>query len=149
MVSKLKALWSLFKAGEAVADPAKWKARQITTTMLAGLIVAAVQLAKVFGLEIPIDTETATVIAAGLLAVVNTILTITTSKTVGLPSDKQALPELQQTASSKGAQDAMQDIPEAEVGNRGISDDSRAKALEWAKQQRKYEEIDPNSKSGG
>ena len=75
---------ALFQQGQAVADPQKWKNRQITTTMLAGLIVAAVNVAKSFGYDFPIDADTANAIAVSALVVVNAVLTITTSKTVGI-----------------------------------------------------------------
>lgn len=75
---------ALFQQGQAVADPGKWKARQITATMLAGLIVAAVNVAKSFGYDLPIDYDTANGIGMTVLVAVNFVLTITTSKTVGI-----------------------------------------------------------------
>ena len=75
---------ALFQQGQSVADPQKWKSRQITATMLAGLIVAAVNVAKALGYDLPIDADTANAIAVSALVVVNAVLTITTSKTVGI-----------------------------------------------------------------
>lgn len=108
MLAKLSAIWKLFKAGEAVANPKLWKTHQVSITMLGGLIIAAVQLAKTFGYELPIDENTAQVIAGGVLAVVNVIFTITTSKHIGI-APTGALPE-----GDRGeAQQAMPSAPEA------------------------------------
>lgn len=88
MLDKLKGLWNLMQAGKAVADPALWKTRQITVTMIVAVLMALVQLAKGFGYELPIDENTATAIAGGLLAIVNVVLTLSTSEKVGFkPSD--------------------------------------------------------------
>lgn len=75
---------ALFQQGQAVADPGKWKSRQITATMLAGLIIAAVNIVKSLGYELPIDADTANAISVTALVAVNAVLTITTSKTVGI-----------------------------------------------------------------
>ena len=91
MLEKLKAFYALFEQGKVVANPAAWKAHQITATMLGGLFIAIVQMLKVFGHELPIDSDTATSIAGGIIAAVNVVLTVTTSKSVGLPSTN--LPE--------------------------------------------------------
>jgi len=84
-MDKIKALWNLFKQGQCVVDPAMWKNRQITVTVLAGVILAIINLVSAFGYAIPIDLETANAIAGGILAVVNTVLTMTTSEKVGIP----------------------------------------------------------------
>ena len=52
--------------------------------MLSGLIVAAVNVAKSLGYDLPIDADTANAIAVTVLVAVNFVLTITTSKTVGI-----------------------------------------------------------------
>ena len=85
-MNKLASLFVLFRKGAAVSDPQLWKNRQITVTVLAGLIVAVVNAASAFGYSLPIDIETANAIAAGILAIVNTVLTITTTDKVGLNS---------------------------------------------------------------
>lgn len=83
-MGKIAALWNLFKAGEQVDDPAKWKGHQITANALGAGILASVNLVKSFGYELPVDEATANTIGAGVLAVVNVILTITTSRHVGV-----------------------------------------------------------------
>lgn len=85
-MSKLSALWGLFRQGQAVTDPKLWKERQIKATVLAGVLLAVVNVVKAFGYEIPIDTETANAIAAGIIAAVNVVFTITTTEKVGVSS---------------------------------------------------------------
>lgn len=84
MFDKLKAFWDLFHKGEEVADPEKWKARQISASVIAGAIMAAVKLAGTFGIDIPVDSDTSLLIAGGVLATVNVVLTMVTSKKAGL-----------------------------------------------------------------
>lgn len=89
-MGKLAALWNLFRKGDAISDPAKWKRRQITTTMLGGAIFAVLNVAKNFGYDLQIDEGAAEAVAVGVLVVVNGVLTLTTSKTVGLPARRDA-----------------------------------------------------------
>ena len=83
-MNKVSAIWQLFKAGQSVSDPARWKSRQITVTVLGVVILAAVNLLAAFGVSIPIDTETANAIAGGILAIVNVVLTLTTTDKIGV-----------------------------------------------------------------
>ncbi len=89
MLNKLKAFWDLFKVGSSVVNPELWKKRQITATVLAGLVLAVVNLAATFGYSIPIDSETASIIAGGILALVNVVLTLITSDKAGIPVNSQ------------------------------------------------------------
>lgn len=88
VVSKVVGIAGLFQKGQAVGDPEKWKTRQISATMISGLLIAVVNLAKGFGFDIPIDAETANAIGVTALVLINGVLTITTSKTVGIESKK-------------------------------------------------------------
>lgn len=85
-MGKLIALWRVFRKGDAVADPAKWKAGQITVTAVAALLVALVQAAGAFGIEVTADENQIATVAAGVIAVVNILLTVATTKTIGLPA---------------------------------------------------------------
>lgn len=85
-MDKLKSILNLFRKGNAVLDPALWKNRQITATVLAGVILALINVLSAFGFAIPIDVETANAIAAGLIGLVNVILTMTTTDKIGLPA---------------------------------------------------------------
>ena len=84
MIAKIKALMGLLKVGRSVADPAKWKARQITVTALTGAIWAAIQAAEAFGYAIPVDEQTVDSAAVGVLAIANWVLTLSTSEKVGV-----------------------------------------------------------------
>ena len=75
---------TLLKRGKSVADPAKWKSRQITATVLTGIIWSAINAAEAFGYAIPVDAETVDAVAVGFLALVNWMLTLSTSKKVGV-----------------------------------------------------------------
>lgn len=46
VVSKVVGVAGLFQKGQAVGDPEKWKTRQISATMISGLLLAVVNLAK-------------------------------------------------------------------------------------------------------
>jgi len=84
MIKKIKAAMLLFKRGQVVADPAKWKSRQITSTMIVGLIYAAIEAAGAFGYDLTIDQASIDAIAVGILAIVNVVFTFTTSDKVGM-----------------------------------------------------------------
>lgn len=86
-MNKLYALFDLFKKGSSVLEPEKWKNRQITVTVLAGLVLAVVNTLAAFGYSIPIDIDSANAISAGIIAVVNVVLTVTTSDKVGINSE--------------------------------------------------------------
>jgi hypothetical protein len=83
-MNKLLQLWQLFKVGYSVSDPALWKKRQITATALAAVILGIVNTLSAFGYSIPVDMETANAISAGIIAMVNTVLTITTTDKIGV-----------------------------------------------------------------
>ena len=98
IMNKLSAIWGLFKQGQSVSDPTRWKNRQITATVLAAFVLALVNVSAAFGYSIPIDADTANAIAAGIIAVVNVILTITTTEKIGVPNKPS---ESSSVASSK------------------------------------------------
>lgn len=94
-MNKLMVLFDLFRKGVSVSDPVLWKTRQIKSTVLAAFILAVINVVAVFGYSIPIDTETANLIAAGIIALVNTVLTITTTNKIGIDKveDTKAIPQ--------------------------------------------------------
>lgn len=79
MLSKLKHGFALFQAGRRVADPVKWKRRQIEVTAVASVIWAATKLLESFGIVLPMDQETVDGLAISTITVVNFILTLTTT----------------------------------------------------------------------
>ena len=84
MIKKITTSMTLLKRGKVVADPAKWKSRQITATVMTGVIWSAINAAEAFGYAIPVDAETVDAVAVGVLALVNFLLTLSTSEKVGL-----------------------------------------------------------------
>jgi hypothetical protein len=86
-MEKLKALFNLFRKGNEVADPEKWKSNQITANSIAVFLAAILAVAKSFGLEIPVGDGDIALVAGGVLGVVNIIGTIVTSKKAGLPAE--------------------------------------------------------------
>ena len=80
-MSKLKNIIDLVRCGGQVADPAMWKRGHMTVTIIAGLIWAVVGLA---GYDHQIGGETVDAVAGGILAGVNWLLIVITSKKVGL-----------------------------------------------------------------
>lgn len=144
-MEKLKALWAVFRQGEAVANPKAWKSGQISVTMLAGLFIAIVQLAKAFGYEVPVDNETATAIAGGVLAATNVVLTVVSSDKVGLPAAQQALPSVQQTTESAASREDVPHEPVSNVEHSGIDEDTRRRAEQFVRQQQsRQNNIDAN-----
>jgi len=84
MIKKIRASMVFLKKGKSVADPQKWKKHQITATALTAFIWAAINAASAWGYDIPIGEETVDAAALGVLAVVNWVFTLSTSKKVGM-----------------------------------------------------------------
>ena len=84
IITRIKVAHRLMQKGRSLSDPEKWKKRQITATMLTGAIWAAIQAAEAFGYAIPVDEQTVDSVAIGILAIVNWVLTLSTSEKVGL-----------------------------------------------------------------
>lgn len=104
---KLLKWLDVFRKGSMVADPKVWKDRAGVTILLAGLIMAAVQLAKAYGYELPVDEETALAIAGGVAALVGVLSTYATSDKVGVLPAK---PPVEVSAGSGPADPASTDV---------------------------------------
>lgn len=91
MMKKLLAFLSVFRKGRQVANPAAWKAGQITGSVLAGLLGAIVALTKVFGYELPLSDDQLLAIGSAIVAIVGLFIspaiTTATSEKVGLQSE--------------------------------------------------------------
>lgn len=85
-MNKLLALLDLFRKGNAVADPALWKSRQIKATVLLPTFGALIAVLRAFGLEVPLDDTQITQLVTGLVVLLNLLLTLTTTDKVGLPA---------------------------------------------------------------
>lgn len=94
-MSKLADFWNLFRKGEAVADPDKWRAGQITGSAVAGVLAALVVIAKAYGIDVPLNDQQLLTIGGAVVAVVGMFvhpaIAVITSTTSGLPA-KPALP---------------------------------------------------------
>ena len=84
-LTKITSVIDLFRKGQVVADPEKWKNRQVTATVLGAVIVAGANTATAFGYPIPVDIDTANTIAVGLISVLNAVMTYVTTDKIGLP----------------------------------------------------------------
>jgi len=92
MMNKLTAILDLFRKGEEVSNKEAWKTGQITTTALAGALMAAANVLAAYGHPLPagIDADTVTAVSGAVIGVVNLVLTYVTSSTVGiLPAKAQ------------------------------------------------------------
>lgn len=89
-MSKLLALFRLFRQGSEVANVERWKLGQVTTNSLVALLAAMVAVARAFGVTMDIADAELAAMAGGVLAAGNVIVTIVTSKRAGLPAPVQA-----------------------------------------------------------
>lgn len=88
-MNKILALIDLFRKGSAVANKEAWKKGQIGSTVIAGLILAIVQVAAVYGYPLPISEDVAMEIGAAFIGVVNFVLTYITTDKIGILAEKQ------------------------------------------------------------
>lgn len=83
-MEKMLAFFDLFRKGSEVANPALWRSRQVTGTMLAGVIGAAVHVLELSGVGLPVVAANVDLIAGALVTVYNVALTVATSKDHGV-----------------------------------------------------------------
>ena len=140
-MQKIKALYTVFKAGEEVADKQKWVSGQIGANTIAALLFAIVSLLKAFGYDFGIDMQSCADIAIGLLSAINIGISIATSKHHGLPTASRTgaespVPSTEQPTKEETAQ--VQDVNTSDMGrgnvNTSIDDDVRKRAAEWVRQ---------------
>jgi NhaP-type Na+/H+ or K+/H+ antiporter len=94
-MTKLMALFALFRKGNAVANPELWKhGGAALQAALVSLIVSLASTGTAFGIDLDMSTETAGAVAAGIMALSSVVVTYITSKRIGLPAapSPQALP---------------------------------------------------------
>lgn len=88
MIDKIKALFSVLKKGEQVANPAAWKNRQVAVSAVTGLLVAVVAGSKAFGYDLGVSDaqiESAVIGGASVIGLGMSIwTTLATSKKVGI-----------------------------------------------------------------
>jgi hypothetical protein len=90
-LSTLSAAWRVFQAGEAVADPTKWKQHQVTANAVTVLLAALVALLKGLGYDLHMDDTTLAALGAGAFALVNWLLTVATTDKVGILGQRAAV----------------------------------------------------------
>jgi hypothetical protein len=143
-VNKVKAIWELFKVGSAIASPGKGKAYQLSATLVAGLLLALSHVYKAFtGHDLPIDQSTADAIGTGVIAVVNVVGTLVTSKHIGvngLQPSGESVPEPvpSPVPARESRPQAAPVAPDAPAGVPRVDDATRERAAAWVRQQEDY-----------
>ena len=89
MFEKIGNVLSLFRVGQSVADPAAWKSGAITVSILAPVLMKLNDTLVAFGVNTGVSDATASDLAVGIVAIVNIIVTLISSKTVGVAPAKQ------------------------------------------------------------
>lgn len=131
MFEKIKQLWALFKVGNEVADLKFWQQQQaVVLPVVTSLLVALFQLAKAYGISSGLDENSIGFLALALYGVVNTAITIVTSKHLGLPAPKAMVYHPQPSVAEP------QDAPQEPVSER-FDEDTLARAKEWLSQNKK------------
>ena len=93
-MEKLLAFFTLFQKGEVIANPAMWKKRQVTATIISGFLVALANLLTVFNLlPVPVDVDAINTIAAGSIALFNIVMTYITTDKIGVDGNKEIAPD--------------------------------------------------------
>ena len=91
-MDKLFSILALFRQGNAVADPVLWKNGGITAALLIPVFLSLARVAEAFGLALPISESDAATFAAAVLAISHIVLTVISSKSVGLPPRAAPVP---------------------------------------------------------
>ncbi len=143
MFTKIRLLLELFSKGKQVRDKSFWlQAQSVVIPILVSILMAGVELAKAFGYNIPLDSETCYMLAGVFYFVVNTAILFATNHRLGFgkhPDDmpqgasgeaKQALPK-----PSEAPSEVTVPMPSQSEANAGIDDDTRKRAEEWLARQ--------------
>ncbi len=91
-MNKILALIDLFRKGSAVSNPGAWKNTQI----VASLLMSIAMTVKAWGYDTYLTEEQALSIAVGAVALIDVVLTLITSKKVGVlpPKEDHDLPQI-------------------------------------------------------
>jgi hypothetical protein len=71
--------WQVLHKGYELSNAAAWKNVQNAINIIAGILFIVVQ-----SYQLPIDKDTVNLLAGGIVALVNIVLTVATSEKVGL-----------------------------------------------------------------
>lgn len=145
MFQRMQLFWALLGKGGEVADKAFWKKGQAYgQPIIAAIIMTLVALAKTFGYDLPIDDSTAMMIAGFVFFGVNTVLTLITTKSIGIPTTTpapeqpplygavEAIKEDVEGAVEGMTQEALEAVSgEATAAIAQVTEDVVAKANDW------------------
>ena len=140
MFGKMKLLWELFQNGKQVVDKEFWlKQQSVVVPVIVSLLLLGVQLAKTFGVDIPLDNETCYMLAGLLYFAVNTVLLFVTNKRLGVPTKaqeaSQAADDQDMLPPSNEPEEAAVEAPSEPEGD--LEDDTLQRAREWLKRNSK------------
>ena len=88
----MRELLEVLALGNSVENPAKWKKRQILLTAISGGLTMLFNFLDFYGVKLPFEVSAEVInnISLSLLVVGNGVLTLATSKTVGLsPAERE------------------------------------------------------------
>ncbi len=86
--SAIPAAFSVFRYGHELTHAAAWKNAQL----IGNALIAGVTLSRALGFNLPISDELLMEMAGGAAAIVNGILTVTTSSKIGLQESEPPAP---------------------------------------------------------
>lgn len=110
MLSKLKLFWNLFRQGGQLKDKAFWdKGFAYVVPALVSIFVGALELAKLYNINLALDPDTIYSICGAIYFTVCTVFAFVRSKHVGLPSRNGS--EALQTVPSPSATGDDQEQP--------------------------------------
>jgi len=116
-MSKLMALFDLFRKGATVSDPALWKNRSGLIIALAAALSAAVGAARAFGYDVQVTTVDLRNVAETIAIVAGLFGVYATSDKVGIFPEKPKLPD-----DSKSAVGDPADVPTNPSSPGAVSD---------------------------
>lgn len=156
-MGKFMAVWSLIGQGRMVADPVFWKKMQaVGQPALAGFLIGLVAILKGTKYEIQISDETLGLIAGGLFAIVNWVLThVTTNKDIRIlpgptpDADEAVQIPVAADATEPPAWADVQPQREPTIQNRRASDPVKPTEPSKPAELRKPIPVDPNLYRGG
>lgn len=122
MFSKLGAFYNLFKLGQEVDNVEFWKGVQAQgQPVIAAILIAIVALLKGTKYEIPLSDDQAMLIAGGIFATTNFVLTLITSKRVGIKAadgvsaNGQTVPSVQHAPIEDHSFSSVQPVTQATI----------------------------------
>jgi hypothetical protein len=110
VINEFKAFFTLFQQGKLLTNSTTWKNRTTAANAVGALIGAGIIVARGFGYDLHLDTETTQALGAGVFAcysVYNAVITTITSAKVGVPPSAGDGPSTEPTASFVTTADSL------------------------------------------